>query len=61
MAAIPLGIFLYAPWRENPTFLLIMSSVFFPLLTITGLWMWQGTRLQQWLGKYSTQLPQKRD
>ncbi|MBD3886786.1 hypothetical protein IFO70_34660 [Phormidium tenue FACHB-886] len=49
IASIGLGAFIYSPWRSNSTFTLVMSVVIFPLLTLTGLWMWQGPRIQKWL------------
>jgi hypothetical protein len=49
LASVGLGAFIYSPWRSNATFTLVMSLVIFPLLALTGLWMWQGARIQQWL------------
>ena len=51
LATIPLGAFIYAPHLVNSTFKLTMALVVFPILGITGLWMWQGHRIRQWLPK----------
>lgn len=51
LAVIPLGAFIYAPHLINSTFTLIMESIIFPILSITGLWMWQGHKIRQWLPK----------
>lgn len=51
-ASFILGIFFYSPWRNSQTFLLAMSFAIFPILTLTGLWMWQGARIQKWLKQH---------
>lgn len=49
LATIPLGAFIYAPHLINSTFTQIMGLVVFPILSVTGLWMWQGHRVRKWL------------
>lgn len=47
-ASVFLGAFIYSPWRNNPTFLMIMSFIIFPAVAVTGLWMWQAKRIKIW-------------
>ncbi|NJR57483.1 MAG: hypothetical protein HC769_00660 [Cyanobacteria bacterium CRU_2_1] len=47
VASAALGIFIYSPWRSNPTFDLVMSYGVFPFLALTGVWMWQAPRLKK--------------
>jgi hypothetical protein len=42
-----IGTFVYSPWRDEPTFVLSMRILVIPILTLTGLWMWQGYRLKK--------------
>jgi hypothetical protein len=51
LATIPLGAFIYAPHLINSTFTLIMGLVVFPILAITGLWMWQGHLIRRLVPK----------
>lgn len=44
-----LGLFIYSPWRNSQTLTIAMSFAVFPILTLTGIWMWQGARIQKWL------------
>lgn len=63
VASIALGAFLYSPWRDHPSFFPIMGGVIFPLLTLSGLWMWQGQRIIRGLTRAQTnsQLPNSMD
>lgn len=63
LASIALGAFLYSPWRTHPSFFPIMGGAVFPLLTLSGLWMWQGPRISRWLtaSKTNAQLPKSMD
>jgi hypothetical protein len=47
LASVVLGIFIYSPWQSNRTLALLMSVGIFPILTLTGLWMWQASQHQQ--------------
>lgn len=47
--AFILGAFVYAPFRSEPLFILLVQLFFFPLLVISGLLMWKGGKLRQWL------------
>lgn len=49
LASVMLGTFIYSPWRTHQTVLFAMSLLIFPTLSLTGLWMWQGHRIKQWL------------
>ena len=42
--------FVYSPWRNAPAFLLSMRVLIIPILLLTGLWMWQGHRLNRLSG-----------
>lgn len=48
-ASVFLGAFIYSPWRNNSTFLMIMSLIIFPIVALTGFWMWQAPRLNKWV------------
>lgn len=45
--AIVLGVFVYAPVRSTPVFVLLVQVVAFPALVISGLLMWKGGRLRR--------------
>jgi hypothetical protein len=47
LASLLLGVFIYSPWRNNPGMLIAVGIVVFPLLSFTGLWMWQGGRIKK--------------
>ncbi len=49
LASVVLGMFIYSPWQSNPTLALLMSVGIFPILTLTGLWMWQASHINKWL------------
>jgi D-alanyl-lipoteichoic acid acyltransferase DltB (MBOAT superfamily) len=47
-----LGTFLYSPWGGEPIFSAVMQWFVFPAMALSGLWMWQGSRLmQRWRGR----------
>ena len=48
--AVVLGIFVYAPFRSNSLFLLLVQVIFFPALAVSGLLMWKGGRIRRRLG-----------
>lgn len=58
LASAGLGAFLYSPWRNSASSLTIMSAVVFPLLTLSGFWMWQGPRISRWLKKRKSATPE---
>ena len=54
LASAILGMFIYSPWRNNQTLFLAMGFAIFPIVALTGLWMWQGARLKKWLTQGQT-------
>ncbi len=56
LASVILGMFIYSPWRSNQTFAIAMSFAIFPILTLTGLWMWQGSRINKLLKQIPSSL-----
>lgn len=52
--AVVLGIFVYAPFRTDPLFLLLVQVIFFPALAVSGLLMWKGERIRRRLGTRET-------
>ncbi|MFK8184468.1 MAG: hypothetical protein AB8B99_13930 [Phormidesmis sp.] len=51
LASVALGVFIYSPLRNSNSFPLVMGAIVFPLLSLSGLWMWQGPRIGRWLKK----------
>lgn len=51
LASVFLGAFIYSPWQNNSTFILIMSSVIFPIVALTGFWMWQSKNIKKMIKK----------
>ena len=49
LASIALAAFIYSPWRNSSIFVIVMGVAIFPILTLTGLWMWQTPRINRWL------------
>lgn len=49
VAGVVLGNFLYSPFGSDPTFRMLMQIVIFPLLVLTGLWLWQMPRIRRLL------------
>lgn len=47
VSSAAIGTFVYSPWRNEPLFLLSMRVFIIPVLTLTGIWMWQGHRLKK--------------
>lgn len=47
VSSAAIGTFVYSPWRNEPLFLLSMRVLIIPILTLTGLWMWQGQQLKK--------------
>lgn len=49
LASVSLGIVIYSPWHSHPLVLMTLSFVIFPILSLTGLWMWQAPRIKKGL------------
>ncbi|WP_013334443.1 hypothetical protein [Gloeothece verrucosa] len=54
LASAILGIYLYSPWHTSHTLRLAMTFAILPILTLTGLWMWQGHKITKWLKPQKT-------
>lgn len=48
VVGIILGVYIYSPLFHEPVFLVVMRFVVIPLLTISGLWMWQMPLVRRW-------------
>lgn len=59
LASAALGAFIYSPWRHSSSFVIVMGAGVFPLLTLTGLWMWQGPQMSRWFKNRKNTTPQK--
>ncbi len=46
IGAALIGTFVYSPWGDVVWFASLVKWGVIPLLTISGLWMWQGHRLR---------------
>jgi hypothetical protein len=57
LASVILGAFIYSPWRSNQTYAIAMSFAIFPILALTGLWMWQAPRINKWLKQIPSSSP----
>lgn len=42
-----IGVFVYTPAHDNETFVLLMQAAVIPAVTLTGMWMWQQTRIRR--------------
>ena len=42
LASVLLGAFLYSPLHNNATMTLAMTFCIFPIVALSGLWLWQG-------------------
>lgn len=51
--AIPIAGYVYSPFENIPDYATPTRFVFFPLLVLTGLWMWKGHALGQMMAKRS--------
>lgn len=51
--AIPIAGYVYSPFASLPEYAGPTRFVFFPLLVLTGLWMWKGHVLGQMMSKKS--------
>ncbi len=49
IGGVMLGAFVYSPLREISEFVLLMQFVVIPVLTVSGLALWQQARLNKWL------------
>jgi thiosulfate reductase cytochrome b subunit len=49
--SIPLVGYLYGPVARIPRAAFAVRFVLFPLVVLTGLWMWKGQQLKRWVKK----------
>ncbi|MDX2162977.1 MAG: hypothetical protein SF162_16800 [bacterium] len=49
LTAVVVGTFIYSPWSADPTFAAAVRFIVLPLLSLTGLIMWQQARLGKWI------------
>ncbi|MGB3402682.1 MAG: hypothetical protein WBA77_08320 [Microcoleaceae cyanobacterium] len=55
LAAFGLGVFIYSPWRSHPAMLMAMSFCIFPMLALTGVWMWKAPQMTRWFTQMRSQ------
>jgi len=53
--SIPIVGYIYSPFAELPNYAPVVRYVAFPLIALTGLWMWKGHLLQRLFSKSSAQ------
>jgi len=53
--AIPMAGYVYSPFQNLPDYAGPTRFVFFPLLVLTGLWMWKGHAIRRLIAKRSAQ------
>ena len=49
--AIPIIGYIYSPFEELPNYAPIVRFIAFPIIAITGLWMWKGHLLRRLFSK----------
>jgi len=55
IVAIPIFGYLYSPFEKLPQYAPPTRFVFFPLMVLTGLWMWKGHLVRRLLSKRAIQ------
>jgi hypothetical protein len=53
--AIPIIGYIYSPFKEIPNYAPAVRFVFFPILALSGLWMWKGHLVRRLMSKRSAQ------
>ncbi|HWB10998.1 MAG TPA: hypothetical protein VG826_17350 [Pirellulales bacterium] len=53
--SIPIIGYIYSPFEDIPQYAPAVRSVFFPVLALSGVWMWKGHLLRRLLLRSSTQ------
>jgi hypothetical protein len=56
--AIPLAGYVYSPFANLPDYAGPTRFVFFPLLVLTGLWMWKGHAIRRLLSNKAASEPE---
>ena len=49
--AIPIIGYIYSPFKELPNYAPVVRYVAFPMIALTGLWMWKGHVLRRLISK----------
>jgi len=55
--AIPIIGYIYSPFKELPNYAPVVRYVAFPLIAVSGLWMWKGHLLRRFFSKRSAPQP----
>jgi len=53
--AIPIVGYIYSPFKELPNYAPVVRYVAFPIIALSGLWMWKGHLLRRLSSKRSVQ------
>jgi len=53
--AVPIAGYVYSPFENIPDYAVPTRFVFFPILVLTGLWMWKGHVVGRLISKRSAQ------
>jgi hypothetical protein len=51
--AIPIAGYIYSPFKELPNYAPVVRYVAFPMIVLTGLWMWKGAAVRRLFSKKS--------
>lgn len=51
--SIPIAGYIYSPFAELPNYAPVVRYVAFPVMVLTGLWMWKGHVLRRLVSKRS--------
>ena len=51
--SIPIAGYIYSPFKELPNYAPVVRYVAFPVMVVTGLWMWKGHLLRRLVLKKS--------
>jgi thiosulfate reductase cytochrome b subunit len=51
IASIPVVGFIYGPVRDIPRAVFMIQLVIFPLIVLSGLWLWKGHAVKKWVRK----------
>ena len=51
--AIPIVGYIYSPFKELPNYAPVVRYVAFPIIALSGLWMWKGHLLRRLLSRRS--------
>jgi len=49
--AIPIIGYIYSPFKELPNYAPVVRFVAFPIIALTGLWMWKGPAVRRLLSR----------